>query len=503
MTTDILRKNYKYPLMYQTLHKHILEPILAFKKQYWPIVILYFAYGFSGFTAIAETFWIKNDLTLSTSEILQLAFWAHMPWTYKIIFSQFVDNLSIIKSRRKSYICLGAFLMIIGYIIFIATVHGFIYLSLYSQLTISSIIISAGIVLQDLVADTLCLEIVISEKKQHKLSDQEYKYRLGLVQLLGRLGLMFGILLAAFFGGILAEYLHLKTICWFLLVIPIISCSSIMFFKEAPNIQNSNLDKPLVVLTFAMTITTIISSLVNIGAKAEINFIINLFFTLIMMKYVLKHLSLGKLKELIGLGIVIFFFRTTPSFGPGIEWWQIDTLKFTPQFFGILSQTGTLLGFFATLFFSTYILKYNIRTVLIILALLSALLKLPFIGMAYGLHDWTMQHFGFGAKTIAIIDVVSEDPFSTLSMIPLLALSAYYAPKQNKVTWFALVANFMNLALSAGTLLTKHLQTFFQITRGNYKKIGPLMTTCTILDIALPITAILLVSLWQKNSKKL
>jgi hypothetical protein len=221
------------------------------------------------------------------------------------------------------------------------------------------------------------------------------------------------------------------------------------------------------------------------------------------MKYVLKHLSPGKLKELIGLGIIIFFFRTNPSFGPGVEWWQIDTLKFTPKFFGILSQTGTLLGFFATLIFSTYILKYNIKTALIIIALVSALLKLPFIGMAYGLHDWTMQHFGFGAKTIAIIDVVSEDPFLALSMIPLLALAAYYAPKQNKVTWFALVANFMNLALSAGTLLTKHLQTFFKITRGNYEKIGPLMTACTILDIALPITAILVVSLWQKNSKKL
>lgn len=76
----------------ETLYKNIVIPIIAFKKTYIPIIILYFIYGFSGFTSIAQTFWIKNDLSLSASKLVQLAFWAHLPWTYKIIFSQFADN---------------------------------------------------------------------------------------------------------------------------------------------------------------------------------------------------------------------------------------------------------------------------------------------------------------------------------------------------------------------------------------------------------------------------
>jgi hypothetical protein len=37
-------------------------------------------------------------------------------------------------------------------------------------------------------------------------------------------------------------------------------------------------------------------------------------------------------------------------------------------------------------------------------------------------------------------------------MIPLLTLTAYYAPPGQRATWFALMASFMNLALVAGQL---------------------------------------------------
>ena len=58
--------------------------------------------------------------------------------------------------------------------------------------------------------------------------------------------------------------------------------------------------------------------------------------------------------------------------------------------------------------------------------------------------------FGFGARTIAIIDTATTSPFAQLSMIPLLTLIAIYAPAGHRATWFALMASLMNLALVAG-----------------------------------------------------
>ena len=40
------------------------------------------------------------------------------------------------------------------------------------------------------------------------------------------------------------------------------------------------------------------------------------------------------------------------------------------------------------------------------IAVAGAILSLPNIGLFYGLNHWTEEHFGFGARTIALIDDV-------------------------------------------------------------------------------------------------
>ena len=86
--------------------------------------------------------------------------------------------------------------------------------------------------------------------------------------------------------------------------------------------------------------------------------------------------------------------------------------------------------------------------------------------------QWTEAMFGFGARTIAVIDAAAASPFAQLSMIPLLTLIAVYAPPGHRATWFALMASFMNLALVAGQLQTKYLNQLFVVERGAYGELG-------------------------------
>ena len=81
--------------------------------------------------------------------------------------------------------------------------------------------------------------------------------------------------------------------------------------------------------------------------------------------------------------------------------------------------------------------------------------------------------FGFGARTIAIVDAATSSPFVQLSMIPLLTLIAYYAPPGHRATWFALMASLMNLALVASQLQTKYLNDVFVVGRGQYARARP------------------------------
>ena len=116
----------------------------------------------------------------------------------------------------------------------------------------------------------------------------------------------------------------------------------------------------------------------------------------------------------------------------------------------------------------------------------------------YGVHD-TM---GVSARTIALFDTVVESPLAHISMIPMLALIAYYAPAANRATWFAVAASFTNLALTAAQLGTKYLNQAFVVTREikdeaglvitpqDYSELGWLLWSVLLIGFFVPFFAI-------------
>ena len=141
--------------------------------------------------------------------------------------------------------------------------------------------------------------------------------------------------------------------------------------------------------------------------------------------------------------------------------------------------------------FSKQLTEYSVTKVLLWLSIAGAILALPNIGLFYGLHHWTQEMFGFGARSIAVVDAATASPFANLSMIPLLTLIAFYAPAGRRATWFALMASLMNLALVAGQLQTKYLNQMFVIERGSYEALGPLLIAATAIGFLVPIAAII------------
>ena len=121
------------------------------------------------------------------------------------------------------------------------------------------------------------------------------------------------------------------------------------------------------------------------------------------------------------------------------------------------------------------------------LAVAGAMLSLPNIGLFYGLHHWTEATFGFGARTIAVIDAATASPVRAAQHDPAADLIAFYAPAGHRATWFALMASLMNMALVAGQLQTKYLNEIFVVGRGNYTELGPLLITAAVLGLVIPV----------------
>ena len=72
-------------------------------------------------------------------------------------------------------------------------------------------------------------------------------------------------------------------------------------------------------------------------------------------------------------------------------------------------------------------------------------------------------------------------------MIPMLAWIAKEAPRNQKATYFAVMAAFTNLALSASQLATKYLSRLFVVERGRYDELGVLMIVTMAIGLVLPV----------------
>ena len=64
------------------------------------------------------------------------------------------------------------------------------------------------------------------------------------------------------------------------------------------------------------------------------------------------------------------------------------------------------------------------------------------------------------------------------------------APRNQKATYFAVMAAFTNLALSASQLGTKYLNRLFMIERGRYDELGMLMIVTMAIGLVLPVLTV-------------
>ena len=202
-------------------------------------------------------------------------------------------------------------------------------------------------------------------------------------------------------------------------------------------------------LVFA--IFTITVGLSDVPLAKEIIFVGSMSIVLFLMYRLLLELDPEMRNMLIGTALIIFIFRAVPGPGPGAGWFEIDELGFDQRFLSVLSLIASCLTLFGMLVLRPMMAHRSIAFIVVVLTIAGGILSLPNIGLYYGIHEWTAARTDgvVDARFIAIIDTAIESPLGQISMIPMLAWIAKNAPPHLKATFFAVMASFTNLALSA------------------------------------------------------
>ena len=474
------------------LTRAVLAPVRAFRLQYLPLLMVYFAYGALGIIAVADSFWVKKELTLSPAALAQLGVWLTLPWAVKMVFGELVDTVPLMGSRRRGYVFLGASLIATGLILLAGAAGKWITFAPPEQLyIIAQIVTVIGVVLQDVVADAMSTEVVPRVSADGTPRPQaEIDQDLGMVQILGRLALSFGALSVAGLAGFLANRLAYETVFLIGLAVPAISASGALLVRLESS-ESRPTDWRILGGGLAFGALTVLIAPLQVPYAQEITFLMSLAVIVTMLNHVTGDIDPNTRLKIFYAALIIFFFRATPGVGEGYRWFTIDVLGFDEAFYGILGQIGAAIALIAAWLLSDAITRVPVARVLLWLTILGGILSLPSLFLVYRVDLWTEATFGFGARTIAIIDAAAASPLAQLSMVPLLTLIAIYAPPSKRAVWFALMASFLNLALIAGQLATKYLNQIFLIERGNYAELPALVVTAVILSVVIPLAAIL------------
>ncbi|MGZ8400496.1 MAG: hypothetical protein ACXWVI_04260 [Methyloceanibacter sp.] len=470
----------------------LVTPIRAMRLRYLPLLMIYYAYGALGLVAIAEAFWIKDELTFTPAELAAIAVWLTLPWTIKMVFGQLADSVPIMGSQRRAYVFIGASLVASGMVLLAGAAGGWIAFAGKDALYVTAqLLIVIGVVLQDVVADAMTTEVVDRERPDGTPKPRaEIDRELGLVQVLGRLALWTGILSVAGLSGWLAQIVSYETVFLLGLAIPAISLTGAMLVR-----LDGTAPKPIDWrilgggLVFGAVVLAI--GLGGVPYGQELIFLISLTVIALMLYRIAEEVDEELRKRIFYAALVIFLYRSAPGVGEGYRWFTIDMLGFDEAFYGTLAQIGAGISLVGAWLFSDIITRKPIAQVLLWLTIVGTILSLPNIALTLRLDQWTESTLGFGARTIALVDTTVTSPFAELSMIPALTLVAINAPAGRRATWFALMASLMNVALVAGALQTKYLNILFEVGRGSYQSLAALTIAAVTIGFIVPVAGIL------------
>ena len=527
----------------QWLDETVLDLGRQFRWSYLPPLMVYLAAGVSGLTAVVGTFFVKDYLGLSAAFLAGLTFWAGIPWALKMPIGHLVD---LIWRWKALLVYLGAGFIAISIGIMYALIAHTSALAeimdVEAWYVLSALLAPTGYVVQDVVADAMTVEAVpLVDARGQPLSDSDIKLMHTTMQTLGRIAIVGGLIAVAMlniamFSGVeamtAAETASIYAEIYLLaLIIPAISVCGVVLGtvslrSRARGLRRQGLDhdqiermlfapaeetKPnwwifggsIVFVAFIM-----VMGLGKVPLAQEVIFLGSMAIVLFLMYRLIIELKPNVRGPLIGTAIIIFVFRAVPLPGLGATWFEIDVLRFDQQFLSVLSLITSALALVGMILLRPMMGKRSIAYVVAVLTIAGGLLSLPNIGLYYGIQEWTAGWSGgiVDARFIAILDTAIESPLGQISMIPLLAWIAKNAPAHLKATFFAVMASFTNLALSASSLLTKYLNQIFFVTRevrdrltgaietaANYGDLGWLLITAALVSVLATLITIVIV----------
>ena len=418
--------------------KKLIEEKVLFGNKLTPellaILSVYFVQGILGLARLAVSFFLKDDLGLTPTQVAVLTGISAIPWVIKPVFGFLSDGVPIFGYRRRPYLILSGFLGTLSWLALATIVDNRL------TATIAILMTSLSVAISDVIVDSL----VVTRTREESLGQA------GSLQSLCWGFSAFGGLITAYLSGWLLQNFSISTVFEITATFPLV-VSAVAWLIAEEKISDTDevpsTESPSIVKTQVSQLWQAV-----------------------------------KQKSIWLPALFLFIWQATPTADSAFFFFTTNELGFEPEFLGrvrLVTSIASLVGIFI---FQKFLKEVPFRKILgwstVIAAALgmTTLLLVTHANRALGIDD---HLFSLGDSLILTV-------MGQITWLPVLILSARLCPKGIEATLFALLTSVWNLSMLLSHELGALLTHVLGITETNFDNLW-LLVIITNLSTLLPL----------------
>jgi len=418
-----------HPLL-QRLHQSTLTPLrdIHWTPELFGILLVYFVQGAVGLARLATSFYLKDSLGLSPSQVAALMGVAMSPWILKPLYGLLSDTVPVAGYRRRPYLLLSGLLGCgawLGMALWAPTA---------GLATLWMVLGSLAVAVGDVIVDSLVVERVHG-------SDWAGT---GTLQSLTWGATALGSLLTAYLGGALLAHYPPQVVFGLTALLPLFIALAAWVIADQPVALSQGWDP--------------------------------------LQQQVGQVWRALRQPSILLPVLFVFVWQATPSADAALFYFVTNDLGFGPEFLGQVRLVTSIASLLGVGIFQVYLRRLPLRPLFGWMTVISAALGLTSLILVYHLNrDWGIDDHWFSLGDSLVLTVAGQ-----IAFMPVLVLAARLCPPGIEATLFALLMSAFNLAGFLSQELGSLLMHGLGVTETDFSRLG-LLLILTNLSTLLPL----------------
>ena len=432
----------------------------SFDPELRAIAIIYFVQGAMAISQLAVSFFLKDDLGLSPTEVASMVGITMLPWTIKPLYGLISDGFPVFGYRRRPYLLLSSLLGIFAWTsmgLWVATPFWAI-----AMIAIGSL----SLAFSDAITDALIVQRARLEPEGDAGSLQSFSWMVSSI----------GAIASAYLSGYFLEHFGARFVFGITAVLPLLV--GIAAFAIA--------DPPMSTI-FIAAVDPLANNAETVTLSRNSQRWMSLKLNILQLRQAFTN------KAIWLPAAFLFLWQATPSADTAFFYFTTNELNFNPEFLGTIRFFASWAGLLGVWLFQRFFKGVPTRKIFLWTTIVSTLLGLTSLLLVTHLN----RSLGIDDRWFSLGDSLILTIAGRIAFMPVLVLAARLCPEGIEATLFALLMSVINISALCSFQLGAGLTYLLGVTESNFDHLWILILIANLTSL-LPLPLLN----WLPNEKE-